>query len=610
MPALLRRSEVPAHETWDLGALFPDAAAWEAELAAVPAAVEAVAAFAGRLALGPETLAACLTAYGAVLVRLRRLGAYASLRLAEDATDPERQAAAGRFSALAAAWGANLSFIESEMAAMPAERLEAWRSEAALAPFRGTLGRVERARPHRLGAETEAALEALGEALHAPATVYRRAMASDVRYAPFRDAAGREQANSYLLYEDRFERAAEPETRRNAYASFVAGLRGYRHTFAATMAAEVGRQVALARLRRHPSATHMLLHAQEVPIEPYHRQLDVLQSAVAPHLRRLASLRRRVLGLDRLLYCDLEAPLDPGFEPEVSYDQVADLILAAVSPLGREYRAILDRALRERWIDRAANAGKGNSRFCASVYGAHPYVCTGWTGTMRSAFILAHELGHAGHAVLWMERQGAIDAVLPPHNLIHFVEAPSTGNEVLLWAHLRGTSADARTRRWASLQLLATYHHNFVRHLLEGELQRRMYARAEAGGAITADWLEAEQGAILEGYWGDVLEPDEGARLTWMRQPHFYSGLYSYTYSVGLTVATAVLPAVAAGDADARERWLEALRAGPTRTAPDLARQAGVDMATEEPLRRAAAFVGSLVDEVEEAFASPEMPPR
>jgi hypothetical protein len=43
--------------------------------------------------------------------------------------------------------------------------------------------------------------------------------------------------------------------------------------------------------------------------------LDILQAEVAPHMRRYARLRRRVLGLDKLLYCDIKAPLDPDFNP-------------------------------------------------------------------------------------------------------------------------------------------------------------------------------------------------------------------------------------------------------------------------------------------------------
>ena len=44
----------------------------------------------------------------------------------------------------------------------------------------------------------------------------------------------------------------------------------------------------------------------------------------------------------------------------------------------------------------------------------------------------------------------------------------------------------------------------------------------------------------LQKFWGDDVEISDDAALTWMRQPHYYMGLYSYTYSAGLTVATQV----------------------------------------------------------------------
>ena len=36
-----------------------------------------------------------------------------------------------------------------------------------------------------------------------------------------------------------------------------------------------------------------------------------------------------------------------------------------------------------------------------------------------------------------------------------------------------------------------------------------------------------------------IVELTDGTELTWMRQPHYYMGLYSYTYS-GLTIGTVV----------------------------------------------------------------------
>ena len=72
-------------------------------------------------------------------------------------------------------------------------------------------------------------------------------------------------------------------------------------------------------------------------------------------------------------------------------------------------------------------------------------------------------------------------------------------NELLVGAaHAGAAPTTTRMRRWVIMQLLSTYHHNFVRHLLEGELQRRIYALAEQGTPITAVTLSETKGAILK----------------------------------------------------------------------------------------------------------------
>ncbi len=131
--------------------------------------------------------------------------------------------------------------------------------------------------------------------------------------------------------------------------------------------------------------------------------------------------------------------------------------------------------------------------------------------------------------------------------------------------YIKSQSADSRLQRWLAMQLLMTYHHNFVRHLIEGELQRRIYRLAEQGLTITAATLSRVQGGeILEEFWGgDTVEIDDGgARLTWMRQPHYYRGLYPYSYSAGLTIGTAVAQAILEEGRPAADRWLDVLKGG------------------------------------------------
>jgi oligoendopeptidase F len=183
-----------------------------------------------------------------------------------------------------------------------------------------------------------------------------------------------------------------------------------------------------------------------------------------------------------------------------------------------------------------------------------------------------------------------------------FVEAPSIMNEMLLAQHILAGSQDRRMRRSVILQVLGTYHHNFVTHLLEAELQRQVYALAEGGRSITAALLNERKGSILARFWGDTVTIDDGARMTWMRQPHYYMGLYPYTYSVGLVAATAMSLRVQQDGQPAVQRWLDVLKAGGTRKPLELLQMAGIDLHTPQPIHDAVAYVGRLIDELEQSF--------
>ena len=78
------------------------------------------------------------------------------------------------------------------------------------------------------------------------------------------------------------------------------------------------------------------------------------------------------------------------------------------------------------------------------------------------------------------------------------------------------------------------------------------------------------------------------------RQPHYYMGLYPYTYAAGLTASTAAAQQIREEGQPAVDRWLDALKAGGSLTPQELMKLAGVDMSGPEPIRSAVAYVGSL----------------
>lgn len=600
MQKRLTRAEVPVELTWNLGDIFPTDEAWEKALSEVEAQIPTVTQYSGQLGQGAGRLLACLEALEALQAQMIRVASYAQLNFSADGTSPAHQANAARVGALGAKIQAETSFVRSEALALPEGTLERYlEEEPGLAPFRRQMARLLEEKPHVLNAQAEVVLAALSEVLGSPYLVYTRSKSSDMTFEPVRDRAGAEHQMLFASYEGRYETSPDPVLRRNAFASFAKGLKAYRNTYATTWATEVKKNVVLAKLRGYKSATDMILAEQEVSPEVYHNIHDIILKELAPHMRRYVELRRKVLGLDRILYCDIEAPLDPEFTPETTYAAAADLIMAGLSVLGPEYGEIIRQGLHNRWVDRAENIGKSTGAFCNSVYGVHPYILITWTGSMRNALVLAHELGHAGHGVMAQRYQRLVNT----RSSRFFIEAPSTINELLVGQHLMEQHAgNQRMRRWIIMQLLATYYHNFVRHLIEGELQRRTYVLAEAGKPLTEAALSRVQGQILEEYWGGAVEVDDGARLTWMRQPHFYMQLYPYTYSAGLTVGTAVAQAIREGGAAEAQRWLAVLKAGGTMGPLELAAMAGVDMSKPEPVRKAVAYVGSLIDEVVSSF--------
>ena len=83
-----------------------------------------------------------------------------------------------------------------------------------------------------------------------------------------------------------------------------------------------------------------------------------------------------------------------------------------------------------------------------------------------------------------------------------------------------------------------------------------------------------------------------------MRQPHYYMGLYPYTYSAGLTVATQAMLRIEKEGAGAVEDWKRFLAAGGTEDPVGLARIAGVDITTDQPLNATIDYIGSLIDEI------------
>ena len=588
----MKRKDVPVELTWDLTALYRDEADWQADLENLRRITEEIEqGYKGRLN-SVENILACVDRYRTWMEVLYLAGSYANLAASVDYGDAALQDRDETFSRLEAQMLSRLSFIDSEILAQDEALLrEAAEREGPNQPY---LQDLLRQKPYQLQPETERVLAALGPALNAPYQIYNLSKLADMKFPPFQ-ANGQELPLGYALFENRYEYEPDTEVRRGAFAAFSRKLREYENVTAAAYQAAVQAEKILADQRGYASVFDYLLFRQKVDRSLYDRQIDLIMEKLAPHMRKYAALLQKVHKLDKMTYADLKLAVDPGYVPAVTVGESEKYIIEGLSVMGEDYQQMIRDAYAERWVDFAQNEGKSTGGFCATPYGCHSYILLSWHEQMSDVFTLAHELGHAGHFRLC----SAAQSIFGTDVSTYFVEAPSTMNELLLSHYLLKTNPDKRFRRWVLDNMVGkTYYHNFVTHLLEAAYQREVYKIVDAGGGVQAEMLDRIMGETLEKFWGGAVELTEGAELTWMRQPHYYMGLYSYTYSAGLTIATQVCKRIEEEGQPAVEDWKRVLTAGGTKTPLELARMAGVDISTDAPLLDTIEIIGGYIDEI------------
>ncbi len=588
------RSEIEEKFTWDLTTLFKTEVEFETKLnEAVELSKIVERDYKGKLN-SADMINQCLEQVKKVMEKVTLVGTYAHLAVAVDQTNNENMGRQMKVSNIMSDLGSRLSFVESEIIEANEEVINQAIEESD--ENDNYLKDIMREKAHALHPEVERVLSALSSTLDAPYQLYNRAKLADMDFGTF-TANGKEYPLSFGLFEDEWEYEEDTEIRRAAFEAFSKKIREYENTIAGTYQTQIQKEKTMATLRGFDSVIDSLLFTQKVDRELYDRQIDLIMEHLAPHMRKFATLLKEIHGLDELTFADLKLAVDPEFEPDISVEESKKYIEEALGVLGDDYLEILKRAYDERWIDFAQNKGKSTGAFCSSPFGAHPFILISWTEKMREVFVLAHELGHAGHFYTAQQNQNIYDT----RPSTYFVEAPSTMNEMLMANYLMKKSSDPRMKRWVLSSMISrTYYHNFVTHLLEAHYQREVYKIIDAGGSVQAAKLNELKRATLEKFWGDTVTINEGAELTWMRQPHYYMGLYPYTYSAGLTVATEVSKRVLEEGQPALDDWKNVLKAGGTKTPVELAQMAGVDITTDKPLLNTIAHIGNIIDQIVE----------
>ena len=587
-----KREDVNKEETWNLKDLFETEEDYEQALDNLKKTVDNFVKRYKNQITNAEKIVEVMKDYAKIFEAMIPLGNYTNLSLSVDQTNENSQIRASQFGQIAAKLSSDLSFVNSDLSALPKAVLK--EAMTLNKDFKVYLEKLIRRQPYQLSPETEKIIAAFTAVFAGPSELYDITKMVDMQFPNF-TVENKTYPLSYVSFEGEWEFEVNTKKRHTAFDTFSNTLRQYQHTTAKTYDMHLQQEKTESDIRGFENVLDSLLFEQEVERPLYDRQIDLITSELAPHMRKYVKLLQKVHGLEKMTFADLKLPLDPDYEPKVTLEESKDYIEEALEVMGEDYLEMVDKAYSERWIDFAQNLGKSTGAFCASPYGNHSYILISWTGSMEDVFVLAHELGHAGHFKYTNSEQNVFNT----DSSLYFIEAPSTMNEMLLANHLLKNSEDLKFKRWVISSIVArTYYHNFVTHLLEAAYQREVYNIIDTGGSVNATILNDIKRKVLVDFWGEDIEINEGAELTWMRQPHYYMGLYPYTYSAGLTISTAMSKRILNEGEHAVNEWKEVLKLGGTKPPTELAKMAGIDITTDKPLKETIAYIGKLIDEL------------
>ena len=407
------RSSIPDAYRWNRADLYPSDAAWQAEKHRLAAEIPTAASFKGTLAGGASSLLKALDAQAAQAKTLQRLSVYASLGADEDTRVASNQGLVQQMSQLAAGFGAAWAFLEPEILAIDPGTVQRFVADTpALAPYGQYVRDVLRRKPHTLP-EAEERLIALTGPMTAGAAaaagVFRNA---DLPYPTVKLADGREARLDVAGFAAA-RASTVREDRRRVMEAFFGTLGQFNRTLGAAMNANVEQAIFLTKARRYGSSLERSLDESDIPVAVYHELVGGVNRHL-PTFHRYLRLRKRMLGVERLHYYDLYAPLVADVPLEYSVDEARRLITGAVGVLGPDYVQALETAFTGRWIDFYPSTGKRSGAYMnGSAYDVHPYLLLNYNGTIPRR-VHARARARARHAQLVLEPRAALpDGELP-----------------------------------------------------------------------------------------------------------------------------------------------------------------------------------------------------
>lgn len=313
----------------------------------------------------------------------------------------------------------------------------------------------------------------------------------------------------------------------------------------------------------------------DIPDEAVDTLLDVCEKN-AEVFQRYFKLKAKHLGVDKLRRYDVYAPVVQS-DKKYDYGKAAEMVLESFGSFSPELATLAQRVFDDDHLDSEVRKGKRGGAFCWSVVpGMSPYVLLNYQGRADDVATMAHELGHAIHAMLAEHHN-----VFTYHSSLPLAETASTFGEMMLVDQLLANETDESVRRDLLFRQVDDSYATIMRQAYFALFERRAHEMVNENASV--DELAAAYMENLADQFGDSLDVSDEFKWEWVSIPHIYhTPFYVYAYAFGQLLVLSLYQQYKAEGGAFKPRYLKLLSAGGSEAPEKILNDAGIDIRSAE----------------------------
>ena len=576
---------------WNLSDLFasPDDPKIEAALARDLERAKAFeATYKGKVAtLEPKPFAAMMRELADYEESSTRAEVYAYMLHSENTQDNAAGRLLARVREASAERGSHMVFFALELAQITDEHAAKLYADPESAIYRHTVDEARKFRPHQLSEPEERVLTDFSPVGSSSWVRLFEELCARIRVEVDGRDLALDQALTLLREPDR-------EVRRQASAALTQALSGDLRTRGYIFNVILQEKAIDDRLRHFPTWISSRNLANETSDEAVQALVDAVTGRYDVCVRYYR-VKRKLLNVGDLHEWDRYAPVSDTTR-DLTWDDAKELVLGSYYRFSKRAGSQVEEFFKNSWIDAPVVPGKAGGAYCMPVTPRHhPYVLLNFTGKLRDALVLAHELGHGLH-----DRLASKQHIFDYHPPLTLAETASVFGEALTFDRIIAEEKDAKVRLALLCGQCEDAFSTVFRQVAFNRYEDASHNRRRTEGELSVEELGEMFQEKLQPMFGDALILTEEHKVWWSYVGHFlHTPGYVYAYAFGNLLALSVYHRYLERGEAFVEQYLEFLAAGGSTRPDELVKRIGMDITNPDFWDAGLKILDGMVTEVE-----------